>query len=92
MAKRATSKKDESPGEENALEADGFYVVVEMSLVAGRRKAFNAYERDVLKTMAPFGGTLVVAMRPSGADTARPDEIHVLRFETENALSRMAKK
>lgn len=66
-------------------EASGFWVTVLIWFVEGERERFEAYEKAVAPIIAECGGAFRAVYAPSfvsGLETD-PDEVHVLRFDSE---------
>jgi antibiotic biosynthesis monooxygenase (ABM) superfamily enzyme len=59
------------------------YILVRLWIHRGREAEFEAYERNVSRIMARYGGVIERAIRRSGAaddGSGQPFEVHVLKF------------
>ncbi len=64
------------------------HVVVLLEAGPGGLSALRAYEDKVLAWLPEYGGRVVTAFRPESAKEGSPDEVHVLAFESRDALDR----
>lgn len=61
----------------------------------GKEAVFEDFEAVALPLIAKHGGTLMLRLRPSGADVVAagvevPYEVHLVRFDDEAAFARFA--
>ena len=68
----------------------GILVTQLVWLHPGREAEFEAFEAAVLPLLAKYGGEFLLRAKPhkDGGDIDVPDEIHVVRFDNEEALAR----
>ena len=66
------------------------YYTILIYIKPGQEATFRSYEHQALPLMARYGGRVELFLQPDTVtgDLDRPDEIHVLSFETDDGYAR----